>query len=108
MIRPGITGGKVQDAVETFFAKEGYKTIKNSREPEGFFHALGHGVGLEVHEGPAIRPGAKGKLKKGMVVTVEPGLYYRGLGGVRIEDVVHVTEGGNEKISSAPYKWEIP
>lgn len=108
MIRPGITGGKVQEAVESFFAKEGYKTIKNSREPEGFFHALGHGVGLEIHEGPAIRPGAKGKLKKGMIVTVEPGLYYRGLGGVRIEDVVHVIEGGNEKISSAPYMWEIP
>jgi len=108
MIRPGIAGGKVQEAVETFFAKEGYKTVKNSREPEGFFHALGHGVGLEIHEGPAVRPAAKNILKKGMIVTVEPGLYYRGLGGVRIEDVVHLIDGGNEKISSAPYKWEIP
>ena len=108
MIKPGVTGGKVQDAVEAFFAKEGYKTIKNSREPEGFFHALGHGVGLQVHEGPAIRPGAKNKLKKGMIVTIEPGLYYRGLGGCRIEDVLHVISGGSEKISSAPYKWEIP
>ena len=108
LIKPGVTGGKVQEAVEVFFAREGYKTIKNSREPEGFFHALGHGVGLEVHEGPAVRPGAKQKLKKGMVVTVEPGLYYRGLGGCRIEDVVHLVTGGNEKISSAPYKWEIP
>jgi Xaa-Pro aminopeptidase len=108
LIRPGVTGGKVQEAVEAFFAKEGYKTVKNSREPEGFFHALGHGVGLEVHEGPAIRPGAKQRLRKGMVVTVEPGLYYRGLGGVRIEDMVHVIGGGNELISSAPYKWEIP
>ncbi len=107
MIKPGVSGGKVQEAVEAFFAKEGYKTIKESREPQGFFHALGHGVGLEVHEGPAVRPGAKGRLRKGMVVTVEPGLYYRGLGGVRIEDVVHVVSGGNELISSAPYKWEI-
>jgi Xaa-Pro aminopeptidase len=108
LIKPGVTGGKVQQAVESFFAKAGYQTIKNSREPEGFFHALGHGVGLQVHEGPAIRPGAKGKLRSGMVVTVEPGLYYRGLGGCRIEDVVHVVSGGNEKISNAPYKWEIP
>ena len=50
----------------------------------------------------------KWRFKSGMVVTVEPGLYYRGLGGVRIEDVVHVVPGGNELISSAPYKWEIP
>ncbi len=65
-------------------------------------------MGLEVHEGPAVGVGAKGKLKKGMVVTVEPGLYYRGLGGCRIEDVVHVTADGCEKMSSAPYQWEIP
>jgi Xaa-Pro aminopeptidase len=108
VIKPGVTGGKVQDTVEAFFAKEGYKTIKNSREPEGFFHAIGHGIGLEVHEGPSVRPASKQKLKKGMVVTVEPGLYYTGIGGCRIEDVVHVTAGGNEKISNAPYKWEIP
>ncbi len=66
-----------------------------------------HGVGLEIHESPIMRAGAKWKFKKGMVVTVEPGLYYRGLGGVRIEDVLHVVPGGNKKISRAPYKWEI-
>jgi len=108
LIKPGQTGGKVQEAVEAFFAKEGYKTTKNSITPEGFFHSLGHGIGLEVHESPFMGPGVKWKFKKGMVVTVEPGLYYRGIGGVRIEDTIHVTAGGNEKISSAPYKWEIP
>jgi len=108
LVKPGVTGGKIQQAVEDFFAKEGYKTVKNSREPEGFFHAIGHGIGLEVHEGPSVRPNAKQKLKKGMVITIEPGLYYRGLGGCRIEDVMHVTKDGGEKISSAPYKWEIP
>jgi Xaa-Pro aminopeptidase len=108
MVKPGVTGGKIQKAVEDFFAKEGYKTVKNTREPEGFFHAIGHGIGLEVHEGPSVRPNAKQKLKKGMVITIEPGLYYRGLGGCRIEDVMHVTKDGGEKISSAPYKWEIP
>lgn len=107
MIKPGLSGGKAQQAVEDFMAKEGYKTIKTGEKPEGFFHSLGHGVGLEVHEDPFIRPGAKWKFRKGMVVTVEPGLYYRGIGGVRIEDVVHVVPGGNETISSAPYKWEI-
>lgn len=106
-VKPGVTGGKIQQDVEDFFAKEGYKTIKNSREPEGFFHAIGHGIGLEVHEGPSVRPNSIQKLKKGMVITIEPGLYYRGLGACRIEDVVHVTAEGCEKISSAPYKWEI-
>jgi len=107
MIRPGQTGGKVHDAVQAFFAKEGYETVRDSKTPEGFFHALGHGIGLEVHESPIIRAGSPWKFKKGHVVTVEPGLYYLGLGGVRIEDVLHVVPGGNEKISSAPYKWEI-
>ncbi len=108
MIKHGVIAGDVQKAVEMLFDKEGYKTVKNSRHPEGFFYALGHGVGLEIHEEPIIRSASPVKLKAGMVVTVEPGLYYRGLGGVRIEDVVHVTKDGNEKISSAPYKWEIP
>lgn len=106
-VKPEVTCGSVQKVVDDFFAKEGYKTIKDSREPEGFFHAVGHAIGLEVHEEPVIRINAKPKLKAGMVVTIEPGLYYRGLGGCRIEDVVHVVKGGNEKISSAPYKWEF-
>jgi len=106
-VKPGVTGGAVQKVVDDFFDKEGYKTIRNSREPEGFFHAIGHAIGLEVHEEPVLRAKAKPKLKEGMVVTIEPGLYYRGLGGCRIEDVVHVVKGGCEKISSAPYKWEF-
>ena len=106
-IKPGATGGSVQKVVDDFFEKEGYETIRNSGQPEGFFHAIGHAIGLEVHEEPVLRAKAKPRLKKGMVVTIEPGLYYRGLGGCRIEDVVHVIDGGSEKISSAPYKWEI-
>ena len=106
-VKPGVTCGSVQKVVDDFFAKEGYKTVKNSREPEGFFHAVGHAIGLEVHEEPILRANAKPKLQAGMVVTIEPGLYYRGLGGCRIEDVVHVVKGGGEVISSAPYKWEF-
>lgn len=107
LTKPGAVGGKVQAAVDQFFADEGYETLKDSAEPEGFFHALGHGVGLEVHEDPFMRLGETWKFRKGMVVTIEPGLYYRGLGGVRIEDMVHLVPGGNELISRAPYKWEI-
>jgi Xaa-Pro aminopeptidase len=107
MIKPGVTGGKVHDTVQTFFDKEGYETVRNSKNPKGFFHALGHGVGLEIHEEPIMRSKAPCKLRKGMVVTVEPGLYYHGLGGCRIEDTVHLVPGGCELISRAPYKWEI-
>lgn len=107
MIKPGVTGGKVHDAVQSFFDKEGYETVRNSKNPKGFFHALGHGVGLEIHEEPIMRSKAPCKLRKGMVVTVEPGLYYEGLGGCRIEDTVHLVPGGCELISRAPYKWEI-
>jgi len=108
MIKPGVTGGKVHDAVQAFFDKEGYETTRDCKQPMGFFHALGHGVGLEIHEEPIMRSKAPCRLRKGMVVTVEPGLYYHGLGGCRIEDVVHVVPGGCELISRAPYKWEIP
>jgi Xaa-Pro aminopeptidase len=107
MIKPGVTGGKVHDAVQSFFDKEGYETVRNSKNPKGFFHALGHGVGLEIHEEPIMRSKAPCKLRKGMVVAVEPGLYYKGLGGCRIEDTVHLVAGGCELISRALYKWEI-
>lgn len=107
MIKPGVIGGKVHDAVQSFFDKEGYESVRDSKEPKGFFHALGHGVGLEIHEEPIMRSKSPWKFRKGMVITVEPGLYYTGLGGCRIEDVVHVVPGGCELISRAPYKWEI-
>jgi Xaa-Pro aminopeptidase len=107
MTRPGVTGGKVHDAVQAFFDKQGYETTRDVKAPQGFFHALGHGVGLEIHEKPIMRSKAPWKLRKGMVITIEPGLYYHGLGGCRIEDMVHVVPGGCELISKAPYKWEI-
>ena len=107
MIKPGVSGGKVHDAVQAFFDKQGYETVRDNKQPKGFFHALGHGVGLEIHEEPIMRSKSPWKFRKGMVVTVEPGLYYKGLGGCRIEDVVHVIPGACEPISKAPYKWEI-
>jgi Xaa-Pro aminopeptidase len=107
MIKPGVCGGKVHNAVQAFFDKEGYVTARDCAEPKGFFHGLGHGIGLEVHEAPFMRATADFKFKAGMAVTVEPGLYYKGLGGVRIEDTIHVTPKGNELLSSSSYQWEI-
>jgi Xaa-Pro aminopeptidase len=107
LIKPGVSGGKVHNAIQAFFDKEGYPTERDCPEPKGFFHGLGHGIGLEVHEAPFMRATADWKFKAGMTVTVEPGLYYKGLGGVRIEDMIHVTPGGNELISSSSYQWEI-
>jgi Xaa-Pro aminopeptidase len=107
IIKPGVSGGKVHNAIQAFFDKEGYVTERDCPEPKGFFHGLGHGIGLEIHEAPFMRATADFKFKAGMAVTVEPGLYYKGLGGVRIEDTIHVTPGGNELISSSSYQWEI-
>ncbi len=107
MIKPGVAGGTVHNSVQEFFTKAGYESARDCETPKGFFHGLGHGIGLEVHEAPFMRATADWRFKSGMTVTVEPGLYYRGLGGVRIEDMIHVTPSGNELISSAPYNWEI-
>jgi Xaa-Pro aminopeptidase len=73
---------------------------------QGFFHGTGHGLGLQIHEAPSIsaRPST---MRSGHVVTVEPGLYYLGLGGVRIEDVALVTPGGSRNLTRAPKRLEV-
>ena len=71
---------------------------------DGFFHGLGHGVGLEVHERPAHGPATTDDLVAGDVVTIEPGLYRKGYGGVRLEDLVLVTEDGYEKLTALPVR----
>ncbi len=83
---------EVHKAVQDFFAAQGYKTGKRHGRMEGFFHGTGHGLGLEIHEAPRIGSSSTGVLLPGQVVTVEPGLYYPELGGIRLEDVALVTE----------------
>jgi Xaa-Pro aminopeptidase len=72
-----------------------------------FCHNVGHGVGLEVHEAPTLSPDSKDILAKDMVVTVEPGIYITGFGGVRIEDTVHITAKGAEKLTASPYNLQV-
>jgi len=78
--------------------------IVRAKLGEFFGHATGHGIGREVHENPAISPKNKGILREGMVITVEPGIYLPGLGGVRIEDMVLVTKKGHEVLTNDRYK----
>jgi Xaa-Pro aminopeptidase len=105
-VKPGANGRRLYEKVCDIFQNAGYKT-QLSKEPgevleDGFFHGLGHGVGLEVHELPSL--GRVGHdLVPGDVVTVEPGLYRAGFGGLRLEDLVLVTDDGYEVITNYPY-----
>jgi Xaa-Pro aminopeptidase len=103
-IQPGREGRIIHNTVKKFFADQGYPTeIKNGRW-QGFFHGTGHGLGLEVHEAPRF---ADVVFEPGQILTVEPGIYIPGLGGVRHEDVVLVTKTGCKLLTSLPKPFEI-
>ncbi len=105
--RAGRSGRKIYEGVQQRFSDAGYETHRDSAgNPVGFFHGLGHGLGLEVHEAPRVNRQGE-RLRKGQVITVEPGLYYPGLGGCRFEDVVRVTSGDPEMLSKHSYRWHI-
>jgi Xaa-Pro aminopeptidase len=106
-VRPGGTGQEVHRAVLEDFNRKGYETGLRNGRMEGFFHGTGHGVGLEIHEAPRLSPSGRERLKCGHLVTVEPGLYYPGTGGVRIEDLVLVTSTGNRNLTRFPKYLEI-
>ena len=106
-VRAGVDGRAVHLKVVEVFEARGFKTEIGKSGSTGFFHGTGHGVGLAIHEPPRMNKTANIVLKKGSVVTVEPGLYYPGLGACRIEDVVQVTGGAPRLLSSYPYDWEL-
>jgi Xaa-Pro aminopeptidase len=105
-VKHGARGSAVHAAGEGVFKERGYRTERRGNTYTGFIHSTGHGLGLGVHESPRVSRGAPA-LKVGQVITVEPGLYYPGLGACRIEDVVQVTRKGFEPLSSMHYRWEI-
>jgi Xaa-Pro aminopeptidase len=106
-VEPGVTGGDVHDAVCDVYEEAGYATLRSDPETEvGFIHSTGHGVGLDVHEAPRISPDGE-ELRPGHVITIEPGLYDPSVGGVRIEDLVVVTEDGYENLTSYPVEFEV-
>jgi Xaa-Pro aminopeptidase len=103
-IRAGGSGAALQKEVSRFFQQKGYPAEIRDGRWVGFFHGLGHGFGLEIHEQPRI---AKTKFKTGQVLTVEPGLYFPGIGGVRIEDDGVVTENGFKVLSKFAKTLEV-
>jgi Xaa-Pro aminopeptidase len=103
-IKAGVDGMSIHKAITELFNRRGFPTeVRNGRRV-GFFHGTGHGLGLEIHEYPRLQ---KVTLKAGQCLTVEPGLYYPGIGGARIEDVVIVTSSGCEILSRFPKVLEI-
>lgn len=105
-VKHGASGAAVHAAGVAVFKKRGYETERRGAAFVGFIHSTGHGLGLEVHESPRVSEGAPA-LKAGQVITIEPGLYYPGLGACRLEDVALVTREGYKLLSSMHYRWEI-
>ncbi|MDQ4083407.1 MAG: Xaa-Pro peptidase family protein [Actinomycetota bacterium] len=111
MIQAGVNGRDVHEKVSDILHERGYKTSKHDQKPgepltEGFIHGTGHGVGLEIHEAPRVST-ADEELVPGDVVTVEPGLYEPGVGGVRIEDLAVVTESGCRNLTGFPKEFRV-
>ena len=98
MIKPGVIMSDVDQAARSVIAKAGWS--------KQFAHGLGHGIGLDIHEAPRLNSLSHRVLEPGMIVTVEPGIYFTGFGGVRIEDDVLVTKDGHEVLTSVPKSYE--
>ena len=106
-VEPGVTGAAVHDAACDVYEDAGLPTLRSDPTAEtGFIHSTGHGVGLDVHELPRVAPDG-GELRPGHVITIEPGLYDPAVGGVRIEDLVVVTEDGHENLTDYPVDLRV-
>ncbi len=106
-IRHDANSAAIHQEIQSLFKKEGYQTGKRNGRMQGFFHGTGHGLGLEIHEAPRIGSSSTDTLKAGQVVTVEPGLYYPAIGGVRLEDVAHVTATGMRNLTKFEKVLEV-
>jgi Xaa-Pro aminopeptidase len=111
MVGPGVNGRSIHTKVSDILHGAGYETLLHDQKPgeplqRGFIHGTGHGVGLEIHEAPRVST-ADENLVPGDVVTIEPGLYYPEIGGVRIEDLVVVTEDGCRNLTQFPKEFRI-
>jgi len=107
MVCDGAHGAKIHQSITRHFESCGFPTGAKRGRQTGFFHGTGHGVGLDVHELPRVS--IRGDvLHTGNVITIEPGLYYPGLGGVRLEDMVVVDKNGYENLTRHPRRMEIP
>lgn len=96
-IKPGAAAADVDFAARSYIDKKGFGKY--------FGHGTGHGVGLDIHEGPTVSPQSKDVLQEGMVITIEPGIYIPGWGGVRIEDMALVVKGGFEILTRTPKEF---
>ncbi|WP_338741862.1 Xaa-Pro peptidase family protein [Haloplanus salilacus] len=106
-VEPGVTGAAVHDAACDVYEDAGLPTLRSDPETAtGFIHSTGHGVGLDVHELPRIAPDGE-ELRPGNVITIEPGLYDPEVGGIRIEDLVLVTEDGAENLTEYPVELTV-
>lgn len=101
--RPGISGGELHKICSQVFLDLGYD-VGN----KGFVHGTGHGLGLDIHEEPYVNLASETILEPGHVITIEPGLYYPETGGVRIEDVIHITETGCENLINYDKRFILP
>ena len=106
ILKPRISGSKVHNEILNLFTNNGFKTNFDGDIPNGFIHSTGHGLGLDIHEPPRISKVSE-KMKQGYVVTVEPGLYYSKIGGIRIEDTVALTENGIKNLTKFPKFFSI-
>lgn len=103
----GASGRSIHMRVSEFFESHGFKTGKENGRMQGFFHSTGHGVGLEIHEAPSLSKNSRDKLQAGHVVTLEPGLYYVGIGGVRLEDMAYLTRKAPKNLTKFEKVLEI-
>jgi Xaa-Pro aminopeptidase len=105
-VKPGICADEIHALCKKIFQQRGFETKEVDGKYVGFIHGTGHGVGLDIHELPRV--GTSGEiLEPGNIITIEPGLYYPGLGGVRIEDTVVVTDTGYRYLAPCPKKFEL-